>query len=150
MAFALPIKFTMVDDIRLPWTHANLCMVQKTSKESDYDTWVRLPRSHRFKKSLLEEISQDIIKLFQKKIPYCELKLLDMPHDYNHTKDNLGPCLFPVYEEGALKKLKRRSLKNFYFDGPELWDSLEWGGQFKNQSHILRKVQQFGGKGVLS
>ena len=139
---ALPIKFTMIDDVELPWTHANLCMVQKTSKEYDYDTWVRLPRSHRFQKHLLEDTSQAIVKSFQEKIPYCEPRSLDMPQDYNHGKDDLGPGLFPVYEKVSLRKLKRRSIGNFHFDGPEMWESLDWGGQFRNQNRILQIILQ--------
>ena len=140
---ALPIKFTMIDDIELPWTHTNLCMVQKTSKEFNYDTWVRLPRLHCLQKDSLEDISQEIMELFQRRIPYCQPQLLDMPQDYSYDRNSLGPGLFPVYKEEALKKLKHRFLRNFYFDGPEMWNSLEWGGQLRNQSHILHKIQQF-------
>lgn len=139
---SISIKFTLIDDIDLPWTHSNLCMVQKTSKEYDYDVWVKLPQTHCFQKASLEEMSQAILNLFQKKIPYCKPRLLDMPQDYNYDKSNLGPGLFPIFDEEKLKKLKRRSIKNVYFDGPEVWKSLEWRGQFRNQSQILQQIQR--------
>ena len=140
---ALPIKFIILEDIHRPWTHTNLCMVQKTPKEYNYDVWLRLPYTYRRQKFSLEEISQDILKKFKQKIPFCQPQLLDMPQDYNYTEEELGPGLFPVYKDLLLKKNSRLSLKNFHFDGPEIWSSLDWLGRFKSQNNILSNIQQF-------
>ncbi len=140
---AIPIKFTMIDDIELPWTHTNLCMVQRTSKESDYDVWVRLPHFYCFKKDLLEEVSQEILDSFRRRLPHCAPKLLDMPQEHRYEEGDIGPGLFPVYDKKTLRKFKPSLIKNLHFDGSEVWDSLDWGGQFRSQGEILQKIYAF-------
>ena len=137
----LPIKFTMIEEIDLPWTHTNLCIVQKTPQEYDYDTWVRLPNTYRQEKESLEIISQEIIELFKKKMPHCQPREIHLPQEHSYSSQELGPSLFPVYKEGSLKKIKRALLKNIHFDGPELWTSLDWGGRFKRQREILSLLE---------
>ena len=139
----LPIKFIIIEEIDLPWTHTNLCIVQKTTQEYDYDTWLRLPNTYRNSKASLKEISQDLHDLFKRKIPYSQIRGIQMPQEYSYSSQELGPSLFPVYSEKSLKKLKHAPLKNLLFDGPEIWTSLDWGGKFKSQSDILSHLTFF-------
>jgi hypothetical protein len=63
-----------------------------------------------------------------------------MPQDYVYDSSRLGPTRWPVYADGALDKLKVRSLANLVFDSPETWQRLDWTGQFQSQVSVYREV----------
>src|SRR5690606_28147269 len=103
----LPIKFAIIDDLALPWTHANFCMVQRSVSDQDLDVWVRIPTQHRFQRSYLQDMGERILGLFEAKIPDCQAKILNMPQDYLYEYSELGPPRFPVFSEKELAKLAR-------------------------------------------
>lgn len=137
----MPLKYVVLDDPALPWTHANLQLVQKTSSLDSLDSWVRIPEVHRFQKGYLEEMGSEILSIMKKRFPACEPKIIDYPQDYLYDETQLGPARFSVFDYERREQLKRRVLTNLHFDGSELWESLDWTGQFSHQKKILEIVK---------
>lgn len=141
----LPDKFVMIEELNLPWTHSNLCFVEKNI-QTDFDVWLRVPIQHRFRKEYLKNIGQDCLRVFGKRIPGSQAKILNMPQDYIYEQRELGPPRHPIYKFEDLKRCQsrlRRKLRfrNVYFDGPEHWESLDWLGQFQSQNILFEKIK---------
>ena len=140
----LPLKFMMIKDLHLPWTHENMCLVQKTVQEHTFDVWLRIPTQHRFQKAYLENVKDEIIGFMADRIPDSDPTLIDMPQDYHYEYSELGAPRFPVYDPVALKKLSKAPFENVYYDGPEYWKNLDWAGQFEYQSSLFEKIMEKG------
>lgn len=139
----LPVKFVMISDLGLPWTHTNMCIAQRTVNDQDLDLWVRLPTHHRFQRSYLEQTAQELLSLLENRIPDSQPKILDMPQDHLYEYEELGPPRFPVFSAEVLKQLQTREFKNLFYDGPERWENLDWTGQFRSQQLILNQIMEW-------
>lgn len=137
---SLPLKWAMLEDITLPWTHTNLLLAQKTVAKDTVDVWARLPAVHRFQKGYLEEVGREICEQFAARVPGAQPKIVDYPQEYHYDERVLGPALFACVDGDHLEKLDRRNLKNLHFDGPENWKNLEWTGQFQEQKNIYQEL----------
>ena len=139
----LPDHFVILDDIYLPWTHDNVIIVQKTADETMIDAWIRLPYTQRFEKSYIENYGQCIKNSLQNRIPGCNLHIQDWPKELTENPHQMGSSIFVVYDFKERQRLKRTSLKNVVFEGPEVWTSLGWDGQFQsNKITLLRLIEQ--------
>lgn len=138
---ALPMKVVLIEDLGLPWTHANLQLLQKTASHDSCDVWVRIPEVHRFQKKYIEEIGVQIVEGLRARIAGTNPRVVDMPQDYHYDEVALGPARFGVYDPVQLRKIKRRSLANLHFDSPELWDMLDWNGQFQHQRSVFENLK---------
>lgn len=138
---SLPNKFVMLDDVNLPWTHNNVCFVQKSVVPSDVDVWMRVPEAQRFHRQYLSDLSERVIEMFKERIPKAELNLQEMPQDYLYDYNEIGPARFPVYS--SVEKLKQPLTKvtNLSFSSPEQWDRLDWTGQLRHQGELFSKVE---------
>jgi len=134
---SLPQYFVIIEDLNLPWTHENLCIVEQTVKETVFDIWVRIPTIHRFQKSYIEELSEKVSRLITDKLPYSSPQLLDPPQEYLYNFNELGPGVFPVYNDEEFEAFKPRSIKNMFFNGPEKYSQFTWNNIFKSQEKIL-------------
>jgi hypothetical protein len=139
----LPKKFLIIEDVSLPWTHANLLWVQSTVTETDFDVWLKLPYSLRFQRSYIETKGEEVLQILRSKIPQSEPKILNYPQEYLYNEQILGVSRYPIYDEEALSFLKRKKWQNLYYDGPELWSSLDWCGRYKYQKQILEKINHW-------
>lgn len=137
----LPLKFVLIEDLALPWTHHNLQLIQKTVTREAYDIWVRAPEAMRFQKNYLEELGQKIIETLSSRVPGSTPIMVDMPQDYLYGEQQLGPARFGVYSADRLHKLKRPNLINTHFDSSEQWEMLDWNGQFQHQRKIFYKIK---------
>lgn len=133
----LPLKFVLIEDLALPWTHENLQLIQKTVTREACDVWVRGPEVMRFQKNYLEGLGQKIIEILSSRLPDAAPVIVDMPQDYLYGERQLGPSRFGVYSADKLHKLKKRNLANMYFDSSEQWEILDWNGQFQHQQKIF-------------
>lgn len=139
---SLPLRFVMISDKGLPWTHNNFCWVQKAVGPSDLDVWVRLPCQQRFQRAYLDQVGQEILQLFRSRLPHSEPEVLNKPQDDEYDYTQLGPSRFPVFEEGDLRRWSPGNFQNLYFDSPEYWTNLDWTGQFEHQSVLVEKISQ--------
>ncbi|MCB0357418.1 MAG: hypothetical protein KDD40_10440 [Bdellovibrionales bacterium] len=136
----LPLKFVMIDDIFLPWSHENLCLVQKGVSQGDVDCFVRIPTHHRFQKQYLEQMAEKIRTSFSYRIPVSGVEITNLPQDYYYNEEELGPSRFPVYSPNELKNYSHRKFKNLFFSSPEQWSSQDLSRQLKWQEDVLTKI----------
>ena len=139
----IPVHAVVLDDLYLPWSHANLLILQKTVKPQHYDVWMRLPTHHRFQRAYLEEAAKKAEAVLQKKLPFSKIQTLEMPQDYLYDFAELGPSLFPVFNRERRMRHQPKALRNVAYDGPESWSSLDWLGRFRHQSAIVEKMAQW-------
>jgi hypothetical protein len=137
----LPLKLALIEDLALPWAHENLQLVQKTTSKENMDVWVRIPEVHRFQKKYIEEIGNRILEIWVNRIPGVSPKILEFPQEYNYDESTLGPARFVQFDPDALKSLKRVAYQNMHYDSAELWQSLDWLGQFRNQNKIFESIK---------
>jgi hypothetical protein len=139
----LPLKMTMVDDLALPWTHANLLCVQKTASQDSLDVWCKTPETHRFQKNYHEQIAASIGELLQSRIPGAKAQILEYPQDYNYDEEKLGPARHVVYSAEKAAKLNRNKLANIHYDTPEVWRAIDWNGVFQRQTFIIDAIEKW-------
>lgn len=145
---SLPLKFVMIEKLSLPWTHSNLCFVEKTVRDQDFDIWLRIPSFQRFQKAYLKNLSQEFLGILEKRIAGLKLKILNMPQDHLYNYEQLGPPRYPVFNWRELESLRNglkgfRRMKNVYFDGPEHWPNLDWTGRFEVQNQLYEKIKKW-------
>ena len=138
----LPDHFVMLEDIYLPWTHDNVVIIQKTADASMIDAWIRLPYTQRFKNDYVENYGQLIKKSLQERIPECNLHIQDRPKELTEDSRQIGPSIFAIYDLKERQQLKRASLKNVLFEGPEVWTLLGWDGQFQSNKNTLLQLEK--------
>ncbi len=136
---SLPGHFVMIEDIYLPWMHDNLSFVQRQALDI-IDVWIRLPYTQRGEKDYVQHYGQCVQKQLEEKIPGCVLSIQDWPKDVQTNPEVLGPSVFGVYNLKERHNLERSSLKNMIFEGPEIWTSLSWNGQFRSCQKTLQKM----------
>ena len=136
----LPDHFVILDDIYLPWMHDNVIIVQKTADENMIDAWIKLPYAQRFVKDYIKNYGQCIKKSLQDRIPECNLHIQDWPKELTEIPSHIGPSVFTVYDLKERQHLKNAPLKNIIFEGPEVWTSLGWDGQFHSNKNTLLQL----------
>ena len=136
----LPLGFVILGDKHLPWAHANMMLVLRTERETAFDVWVRVPIYQRFQRPYLENMGEDILAQLRKRLPQMDLRILDMPQEYNYDYAWVGAPRFPVYPRPLAGHLTTFAGSNVYFDGPEHWQSLDWTGQLRSQGPIEKAL----------
>jgi len=126
---ALPVKFVMIEDIYLPWSHENFCLAQRSVSGNVLDAWIRLPSQHRFQRTYLEESGERLCKLFDARIPNLKAEIVDMPQDFHYDESELGPNPIPMYDRYELENHALTKFKNIHFESPE--NGAPWIGQGK-------------------
>jgi hypothetical protein len=134
----LPLYFALIKDMRVPWTHGNLLLAQRSFQDGEFDVWSRIPSRDRFEKRFLDHLGLQILEGFKGRMPAVELGPIQMPLEYRFSYEELGPPRFPVYSDSGLDRLKRFDLKNIIYSSPEDWESLDWQGQFKASGKVLK------------
>ena len=135
----LPDHFVMIEDISLPWTHDNLSIVQKTLRKGIMDVWIRLPSSQRFQKDYVKNYGQILCQHFKNRMSLTP-SIQDWPTEI--LEEEPIPTFFGVYDLKDRLSLKRVDLKNVIFEGPEVWTSLGWDGQFRSNRRTLKQILQ--------
>ncbi|MCB0351616.1 MAG: hypothetical protein KDD38_10560 [Bdellovibrionales bacterium] len=140
---SLPMKFVLIEDLALPWTHANMQLVQKTSMRDSYDLWVRIPSGHRFQKKYIEDTAKEILEILKARLPGSEPAVVDYPQDYLYDEATLGPSRFVVYNDDRLNQIKRKNYSNIHHDSTDLCDSMDWVGQFSHQNRVFEFIKSW-------
>ncbi len=136
----LPDYFVMLNDKYLPWTHENLALFQRTLVNEDFDFWLRLPTSCRFRSSYIKDCGEKVISELKSRLPGVSLSISDWPQEVTYSEEELGPPRFPIYEKNKHSQLQRAKLSNVVWDGPERWSMLNWGGQFRSNEKACQKI----------
>jgi len=122
----LPAAFVLAKDAHLPWTHANLCLVERTEKPETFRVWMRVASGRRFQRSYLTEMSQGLVNEFKRRVPAVDVSVDEMPPEFHFGFEELGPPRYPVLLQQDLKKISRAKIKNVHFVCPEDWGGLDW------------------------
>ena len=136
----VPLHFVLIEDLGLPWTHANLLVVQRCAVDGSFDVWARIPNYHRFQRAYCEEFGQEIVTALNRRLPNFSGRVQDLPQDYHYNADELGPALLPVYEMQERAAWSARQFKNLEYDGVEWVKNLDWTGRFSRQNKLLQKL----------
>ncbi len=139
---SLPQAVCWMMDVMEPWTHENLCLLEKTALPQNLDAWVKLPTVQRFNKDYLTSIGQKIVQNFEEKIPLSKPEILTYPQPYYYTYKELGPTRFPVYLPEDAASRGSCFFKNFYRDGVEVAAQFSLDYQFKFQAQLRDKIIQ--------
>ena len=139
---SLPQSVCWMSDVMEPWTHENLCVLQKTASPENLDAWVRLPTVQRFNKDYLTNIGQKLVKNFEQKIPLSKPEILTYPQAYYYTYKELGPARFPIYLSEDRASRESCFFQNLHRDGFEVWDQFSFDYQFDFQSQLRNKIVQ--------
>lgn len=137
---SIPLKFTMINDIHLPWTHDNFCIVQKGVSKGDLDVFIRVPSHHRFQKEYLEKMGVRVLNELCDRLPTKAIEILDMPQDYLYSLESLGPSRFGNYPFEQLIKYSHRKFKNLCFSSPEVWPVQSLSRILKQQEATLASL----------
>jgi len=135
-----PGHFLMIEDKNVPWTHENLLVAQKVVTGTGFDVWMRIPHHQRFQRRSLEEYADRIERIFENRIPGSSPGVLEMPQEFHYEFEELGSSLFPVYEKGLRKTIKRLAFRNVVYSSPETWGRLDWTGRFHYENSIIREI----------
>lgn len=144
----IPEHCVIMEDEFLPWTHANMVVMQKdllptaktaTSSEK-INLWLRLPIAYRFQKQPMEEAGQALLRLMRQRFPFSQFSILDWPKEMLLSAKELGPPRHPIFSEKSSKQRFNNKFQNVYFDSPETWPALGFDGMWSMQSKILSEI----------
>ncbi len=145
----VPEHCVILDDEFLPWTHANMVVLQKdllqtslkaTGTSEKINLWLRLPIAYRFQKQPMEEIGQALLRLMRQRFPFSQFSILDWPQEMNLSAKELGPTRHPIFGEKSAKQRQTNKFKNVHLDSPETWPKLGCDGMWSTQSIIMSEV----------
>jgi len=137
----MPLHFVMIEDLGLPWSHDNLCVVQRCVTGTDYDLWLRLPSSQRFHRQYLEEKGEKALRHLARRLPGCELEMTGWPIEATYDATLLGPSRFPLFHEKQIfSSGKRGHLSNVQWSNPESWVRIDASGIFEQQNILNANI----------
>lgn len=137
----LPSYFAMIPELDLTWSHQNYMILMRTTSESQFDCWMRIPTVQRFNKEYLTEKGQRLITVLSEFIGRDFVQVLSYPQEYSYTYAQLGPSRFPVYKNN-LKDLKVK-YKNMYLAGNEVLPRYQWEQIFALQEGIRTQIMNW-------
>lgn len=137
----LPAQIVVVDDMHLPWTHANLLVLRQSAEPGQIDVWARLPLWARFDTEYQKELGREIEKRIDQRLPQGRPEIVELPIDTRVSREELGPPRWPV-QGSAATVASTIHLTNLFFDGPELWGQLDVLGACRHQSLILSRLDK--------
>ncbi|MBT4762459.1 MAG: hypothetical protein HOO06_12225 [Bdellovibrionaceae bacterium] len=140
-SLTLPMKFVLIEDLNLPWTHLNMCLMQRSEQSSQYDVWMKVPTQQRFSKDYLDKLFVDLKTVLENRIPGTEVSLWTMPQDYLYNYEDLGPSPFVQFNEEQRDDWKSLDLGNLTYKGPEHSQSWDWTGQMFEHREILNSFR---------
>lgn len=138
---SLPLHTLMIEDLHSPWSHENLVILQRTAVKEQFDVWMRLPTVQRFNKEYLTERGARVLGYLRERLSKAEPQILNFPQEYYYTYAQLGAPRFVVFNrEQKTKAQNHTSYKNFFVDGPEVWEQYSWENYFDAHQFIRFKI----------
>lgn len=138
----LPAAFAVAKDVHLPWTHANMSMVERTNKPGIFRAWMRVASGRRFQRSYMTEMSNDLIEELRKRIPATKIEVEQMPPEFHFGFEELGPPRHPVLLKQDVRRISRNKLHNVHYVCPEDGGGLDWGTRISVENRTLSIIQK--------
>lgn len=130
---SLPLSVTVIDDVDLAWTRANMVLVRRRENESSFDAWVKVPTWMRRETPVFAGVVDEVKHLLKRKLPGVTL---------TQKGDLLSPLQWPIYTIEDFDALGAAKSPNLFFDAPGFWSSIDWLGRFKVESLIVEKLMK--------
>jgi hypothetical protein len=136
----IPLRSVVIEDLHLPWTHENLLVLERTSTGEHYDVWMRLPATQRFQRHYLDEKGSFAARNLGRRLPGCEVEVVEGPPEQKYTAEDLGPARFPVYAAGDERATTTRAWDNVRLSSPETYSTYDLSGVFSEQLKLLNQI----------
>ncbi len=133
LLLSLPLSVTVIDDVDLAWTRANMVLVRRRENESSFDAWVKVPTWMRRETPVFAGVVDEVKRLLERKLPGVTL---------TQKGDLLSPLQWPIYTIEDFAALGAAKSPNLFFDAPGFWSSIDWLGRFKVESLIVEKLMK--------
>jgi hypothetical protein len=140
---ALPIAFVVMDDVFLPWTHANVVVMRKRRESRAFDAWIKVPIRVRKERILFDQymakMAREIEERLQARMPLLNPRLSLPPTVVPGQAELLAPAM-AVFSQNPFPALESLQVDNFFFCGPERWEKLDWLHAWRHQVTILTRL----------
>jgi hypothetical protein len=136
----LPLHSVWIQDLHSPWTHENLLIVQRTTRDQLVDVWLKIPNTQRFNKDYLDYYGQKILEVWRKKFQDTKVQISHYPQEYDYTYQQLGPSRLVQFSKKSKSHRVFESFKNVYFSSYESLESLNKETLFHNHLDIITKL----------
>lgn len=93
-----PIQFYLLEHLRMPWTHDNLCLIAKKSS-TQFEVCMRIPTIFRFNSDYHFALGNHLQNKMADRFTSKEFELIDLPIESKVSKEKLGPPRWPVYAQ---------------------------------------------------
>ena len=144
-AKSLPLAFTILNNVFLPWSHANLLAAKRVRTQDEtvpLDIWTRVPARAVGDKDYFEKIGRDVCDLLKSRIPLAEPQVETLPLEADLAPESRHLLRFPIYSSADVRALDTVSAKNLFLAGPEQWLSYDWNTQMRYQAQVLGALER--------
>lgn len=136
----LPLHSVWIQDLYAPWTHENMLIVQRTTRDQLFDIWIKIPNTQRFNKDYLNYYGQKIIQIWQAKFENVKVEISHYPQEYEYTYQQLGPSRSVQFSKQVASKRFANPFQNVYFSSYESMTNLNKESVYNFQLNIISKI----------
>lgn len=137
----LPYQFLVLFDPFLPWTHENLCWMQKSEKKGEICAWMRVPSSKRFNTQYLDDLLFKVQGKLKQRIPGFFIKKVQKPQEYLYHDRSWAP-FFPLYEKKDCEKKRPGEFKNVSFENFETRSFYRWEYKPEEVHLVVKSIEK--------
>lgn len=138
---ALPLHSLWIKDLKLPWTHDNLFILQKCPSPGLFDVWLRIPSIQRMQKQSILQLSESIREYLVGRLPKVKIAEAESLALDDKSYQEIGPVRFPIFDLTELKyfnkKIKSGVKYNWHQHSPEVWASNGWNAMAEYEVKLL-------------
>lgn len=136
----LPLHSVWIKDLYSPWTHENMLIVQRTTREQLFDVWLKIPNTQRFNKDYLNYYGQKIVHIWEAKFEKMKIAISHYPQEYEYTYQQLGPARCVQFAKKESTKRFSNAFQNVYFSSYEAMTNLNKESVYNFQLNIINKM----------
>lgn len=136
----LPLHSVWISDLYAPWTHENLMIVQRTTRDQFIDVWIKIPHSQRFNKDYLNYYGEKMIQIWNHRFDGTKVSISHYPQEYDYTFQQLGPSRFVQFAKSSRALRRVNPFKNVYFSSYESLENLNKETLYQNHLQIIGRL----------
>ncbi len=136
---ALPRHLVWIQDLGLPWTHAN-CFVTQKHVSGIVDCFCLVPSPQRIERSYVLDVGRQVAAVIWDRVPGATVEWLKWPTEVLVPLEEVGPPRFPVFEPRQQQKLNRANFRNVAYCNPETWRRYDWAHQLEQTRSVQRDL----------
>lgn len=136
----LPLHSVWIQDLYSPWTHENMLIIQRTTRDQLFDVWIKIPNTQRFNKDYLNYYGQKILQIWINKFQQLKVQIAHYPQEYDYTYQQLGPSRFVQFSKQTSAQRYANNFQNVYFSSYEAMTNLNKESVYNYQLNIISKI----------